>query len=171
VHATVTLLPIGAGDERTDWKIGAMRIPVALDDVKLTAAVSSDKPAYEPREPVTVTIDVKDKGQPVAGAEIALAVVDEGILRMTNFHAADPSTALRPGQPLRFDVSDSRDNLAALLDHARPPATAPATAPRPPRTPARTSSRPPTGSPTCAPTATAAPPPTSPCPTTSRAFA
>ncbi len=119
VHATVTLLPIGAGDERTDWKIGAMRIPVALDDVKLTAAVSSDKPAYEPREPVSITIDVKDKGQPVAGAEIALAVVDEGILRMTNFHAADPSTALRPGQPLRFDVSDSRDNLAALLDHAQ----------------------------------------------------
>lgn len=119
VHATVTLLPIGAGDERTDWKIGALRIPVALDDVKLTAAVASDKPAYEPREPVTVTIDVKDKGQPVAGAEVALAVVDEGILRMTNFRAADPSTALRPGQPLRFDVSDSRDNLAALLDHAK----------------------------------------------------
>lgn len=119
VHATVTLLPIGAGDERTDWKIGAIRIPVALDDVKLSATVASDKAAYEPREPVSVTIDIKDNGRPVAGAEVALAVVDEGILRMTNFHAADPSTALRPGQPLRFDVSDSRDRLAALLDHAQ----------------------------------------------------
>ena len=119
VHATVTLLPIGAGEERTDWKIGAIRIPVALDNVKLAATVASDKAAYEPREPVSVTIDVKDNGKPVAGAEVALAVVDEGILRMTNFHAADPSTALRPGQPLRFDVSDSRDRLAALLDHAQ----------------------------------------------------
>lgn len=119
VHATVTVLPIGAGDERTDWKIGAIRLPVALDNVKLSAAIASDKAAYEPREPVSITIDVKDNGQPVAGAEVALAVVDEGVLRMTNFHAADPATALRPGQPLRFDVSDSRDRLAALLDHAQ----------------------------------------------------
>jgi len=119
VHATVTVLPIGAGDERTDWKIGAIRLPVALDDVRLAATVASDKAAYEPREPVTVTIDVKDKGQPIAGAEVALAVVDEGILRMTNFHAEDPSKSLRPGQPLRFDVSDSRDRLAALLDHSQ----------------------------------------------------
>jgi hypothetical protein len=119
VHATVTLLPIGAGDERTDWKIGALRIPVTLDDVRLTAGVKSDRDTYEPREPVTVTIDVADKGAPVAGAEVALAVVDEGILRMTNFHAADPATALRPGQPLHFEISDSRDRLAALLEHSQ----------------------------------------------------
>ena len=119
VHATVTLLPIGGGEERTDWKIGAIRIPVAMDDVRLQAEVRSDKPTYEPREEVTVTIDVKEKGKAVAGAEIALAVVDEGILRMTNFHAADPATALRPGQPLRFEVSDTRDRLAALLSHSQ----------------------------------------------------
>lgn len=119
VHATVTVLPIGAGDERTDWKIGAIRLPVALDDVRLAATVKSDKDSYEPREPVSITIDVKDGNKPVAGAEVALAVVDEGILRMTNFHAEDPSKALRPGQPLRFDVSDSRDRLAALLDHSQ----------------------------------------------------
>jgi uncharacterized protein YfaS (alpha-2-macroglobulin family) len=119
VHATVTLLPIGGGDERTDWKIGALRIPVALDDVRLSAVVKSDREVYEPREEVTVTIEVKDKGKAVAGAEIALAVVDEGILRMTNFHAADPANALRPGQPLRFEVSDTRDRLAALLEHSK----------------------------------------------------
>jgi uncharacterized protein YfaS (alpha-2-macroglobulin family) len=38
---------------------------------------------------------------------------------MTNFHAADPPTALRPGQPLRFEVSDTRDRLAALLEHSK----------------------------------------------------
>ena len=119
VHATVTLLPIGGGDARTDWKIGALRIPVALDDVRLTASVRSDRDTYEPREPVTVTIDVKDRGVAVANAEIALAVVDEGILRMTNFHATDPATALRPGQPLRFQVGDTRDALAALLNHSQ----------------------------------------------------
>ena len=119
VHATVTLLPIVGGDQRTDWKIGALRIPVALDDVRLTASVRSDRDTYEPREPVTITIDVKDKGVAVPGAEVALAVVDEGILRMTNFHATDPATALRPGQPLRFQVGDTRDALAALLNHSQ----------------------------------------------------
>ncbi len=119
VHATVTLLPIGGGDQRTEWKIGALRIPVALDDVRLNATVRSDRVVYEPREPVTVTIDVKHKGAAVANAEVALAVVDEGILRMTNFHAADPATALRPGQPLRFQVGDTRDALAALLNHSQ----------------------------------------------------
>jgi uncharacterized protein YfaS (alpha-2-macroglobulin family) len=119
VHATITLLPIGGGDERTDWKIGAIRLPVAMDDVRLSADVRSDRTTYEPGEQVTVTIDVKDGKQAIAGAEIALAVVDEGILRMTNFHAADPAVALRPGQPLRFSVSDTRDRLAALLEHSQ----------------------------------------------------
>lgn len=121
VHATVTLLPIGGGEERTDWKIGAIRLPVAMDDVRLSAELRSDKPTYEPREEVTITIDVKDGRKAVADAEIALAVVDEGILRMTNFHAADPAAALRPGQPLRFAVSDTRDRLAALLQHSQTP--------------------------------------------------
>jgi uncharacterized protein YfaS (alpha-2-macroglobulin family) len=112
VHATVTLLPIGHGDQRTDWKIGALRIPVSLEDVRLHATVTSDKPTYEPREKVQITVALDHKGKPVAGAEVALAVVDEGVLRMTNFHAEDPTTALRPGIPLGFEVSDSRDLLA-----------------------------------------------------------
>ncbi|MDC0718709.1 alpha-2-macroglobulin family protein [Nannocystis bainbridge] len=119
VHATVTLLPIGSGDERTDWKIGVARIPVTFDDVRLAATVASDKATYEPREEVEITVDVDHKGKPVAGAEVALAVVDEGVLRMTNFHAEDPAAALRPGQPLAFEVSDSRDLLAALLKHSQ----------------------------------------------------
>lgn len=119
VHATVTLLPIDAGEQRTEWKLGALRIPVALDDVRLQTTVKSDREVYEPREEVEISVDVVDKGRPVAGAEVALAVVDEGVLRMTNFHAADPVTELRPGQPLSFEVSDSRDRLAALLKHSQ----------------------------------------------------
>src|SRR5690606_23001883 len=105
--------------ERTDWKIGALRIPVTLDDVRLHATVTSDRATYEPGQEISITVDVDHKGAPVAGAEVALAVVDEGILRMTNFHAEDPAAALRPGQPLDFEVSDSRDLLAALLKHSQ----------------------------------------------------
>jgi uncharacterized protein YfaS (alpha-2-macroglobulin family) len=121
VHATVTLLPIGAGEERTDWKIGALRIPVSFDDVRLKASVTSDRDTYEPGEEVAITVAVDHQGKPVAGAEVALAVVDEGILRLTNFHAEDPVAALRPGQPLTFEAGDTRDLLASLLKHSHTP--------------------------------------------------
>ena len=116
VHAVVTLLPIDGGpDARADWKIGGLRIPVSAAEGRLAVAVASDRPAYEPGEEATITVQVKDGDRPRAGAEIALAVVDEGILRLTNHHAPDPVKALRPGLPLRFEVSDTRAGLANLL--------------------------------------------------------
>ncbi|MCA9662688.1 MAG: hypothetical protein KC486_30390, partial [Myxococcales bacterium] len=116
LHAVVTILPIDApAESKADWKIGAIRLPVSFDDVRLSVAVASDKSSYEPGDKATITVKVDENGKPRAGAEIALAVVDEGILRMTNFHAADPVKELRPGLPLRFEVSDTRNGLAALL--------------------------------------------------------
>ncbi|HGG56309.1 MAG TPA: hypothetical protein ENK31_00760, partial [Nannocystis exedens] len=116
IHAVVTLLPIDApAESKAEWKIGAVRLPVSLEGVGLNVDVTSDKDSYEPGQEAQITIKVADGATPRAGAEIALAVVDEGILRMTNFHAANPVKALRPGMPLRFEVSDTRNGLASLL--------------------------------------------------------
>ncbi|MCB9704356.1 MAG: hypothetical protein H6711_20885 [Myxococcales bacterium] len=116
LHAVVTLLPIDApAESKAEWKIGAIRLPVSLADASLGVALRSDRESYEPGEKATITVEVKDGKRPREGAEIALAVVDEGILRLTNFHAADPVKALRPGMPLRFEVADSRNALATLL--------------------------------------------------------
>ncbi|HGG56578.1 MAG TPA: hypothetical protein ENK31_02150, partial [Nannocystis exedens] len=116
IHAVVTLLPIDApAESKAEWKIGALRLPVSLEGVSLNVDVTSDKDSYEPGQEAQITIKVADGNTPRAGAEIALAIVDEGILRMTNFHAANPVKALRPGMPLRFEVSDTRNGLASLL--------------------------------------------------------
>ncbi|MCA9714833.1 MAG: hypothetical protein KC468_09120, partial [Myxococcales bacterium] len=116
VHATVTLLPRGAeDDDRVDWKVGAVRIPVSMDDARLALDVKTDKEAYEPGETVTIDLSLRDHGSGVGGGEIALAVVDEGVLRMTNHHAPDPVTKMRPGQPLNFEAEDTREALAAFL--------------------------------------------------------
>lgn len=116
LHAVVTLLPIDApAESKAEWKIGALRMPVSLKDVSLAVDVTSDKESYEPGDEAKITIKVMDGDKPRQGAEIALAVVDEGILRMTNFHAADPVKELRPGMPLRFEVGDTRNGLASLL--------------------------------------------------------
>ena len=119
VHATVTLLPIGAkGEGVADYRIGAVRIPVALEGARLEVALKSDKGAYEPGQDAEITVDVRDDGKPEAHAEIALAVVDEGVLRLTNFHAIDPVPLLHPGRALSFQVRDSRRGLAELFERS-----------------------------------------------------
>ncbi|MEM9453961.1 MAG: MG2 domain-containing protein [Myxococcota bacterium] len=115
-HATITLLPRGAkGDARVDWKLGAVRLPVSLEDTRLDVTVASDRDRYEPGESVDVVVDVSRGGVAVPNAEVALAVVDEGVLRLTNFHAADPVPLLYPGQGLELWVDDSRRLLAEQL--------------------------------------------------------
>lgn len=115
-HATITLLPRGAeGESRVDWKLGAVRLPVSLDDTRLDVVVESDRDRYEPGESVDVVVDVSRAGKAVANAEVALAVVDEGVLRLTDFHATDPVPQLYPGQGLDLWVDDSRRLLAEQL--------------------------------------------------------
>lgn len=118
-HAAVTLLPIGEpGAASADYKVGAVRLPVSLAGARLDLAVRTDRPTYEPGEEAEITLDLKDGNAPVEGAEIALAVVDEGVLRLTDFHPPDPVLALRPGRPLRFHLRDSREGLAELLERS-----------------------------------------------------
>src|SRR5690606_31498314 len=116
-HATVTILPLerAEGQARVDWKLGAIRLPVELPDARLDVVVASDRDHYAPGDEVDVVVDVTRGGAAVAGAEVALAVVDEGVLRLTDFHAPDPVPLLDPGQGLQLWVDDSRRLLAEQL--------------------------------------------------------
>lgn len=122
VHATLTLLPIGAeGLAAADWRFGAVRVPVSLEDKRLVVAVASDRERYQPGEAVEITVDVSQAGTPVAGAEVALFVVDEGVLRLTNHHAPDPVNALFEGPALRYAIADTRRALAEMLARSQVP--------------------------------------------------
>jgi uncharacterized protein YfaS (alpha-2-macroglobulin family) len=122
VHAVVTLLPIGGkGAAIADYKVAAARLPVSFEAARLDVAIASGKRSYTPGEEAEITIEVKDGGKPEANAEIALAVVDEGVLRMTGFHPPDPVQALRPGRALSFRLRDSRSGLAELLEQSHTP--------------------------------------------------
>lgn len=116
-HATITLLPRDGsraleGDARVDWKLGAIRLPVDIEGNRLDVTVASDRDHYGPGDQVDVVVDVSRGGTAVANAEVALAVVDEGVLRLTNFHAVDPVPELYPGQGLELWVDDTRRLLA-----------------------------------------------------------
>ena len=116
---TVTLLPRDVvGEELAQWKFGAVKLPVSLKDARLDVAVTADAKAYEPRQRAEIEVAVTRNGSPVAGAEVALAVVDEGVLRLTNYRAPDPTTALRPGAGLHFSIADTRTELAEMLQRS-----------------------------------------------------
>ncbi|MEM6292218.1 MAG: alpha-2-macroglobulin family protein [Myxococcota bacterium] len=119
VHASVTFLPRDVrGEQLAQWKFGAVRLPVSLEGVKLDVAVRSNEDHYEPRDQANLTVAVTHGGAPVAGAEVAFAVVDEGVLRLTNHRAPDPAKALRPGAAFRFSIADTRTELAELLERS-----------------------------------------------------
>ncbi|MDB4947197.1 MAG: hypothetical protein JWP97_6731 [Labilithrix sp.] len=116
-HAVVTLLPINGGPEAT-YRIGAMRIPVTLDGSRLTVQVTSSKPRYDAKDSAEITVQVMRGNEPVENADVTLAVVDDGVLRLTNFHAIDPTGALHPPRPLSFTAADSRALLFRRREQA-----------------------------------------------------
>lgn len=119
VHASITLLPIGAsGRDMASYRVGAIRLPVESKGTSLGVKVVSDRPQYRPGERATVTVEVSDGGKPEPHAEVALAVVDEGVLRLTDFHAVDPGGSLRPPMALAFDSFDSRNGLGRLFERS-----------------------------------------------------
>lgn len=119
MHAVVTLLPISPkGGTIADYRVGAARIPVSFEGVRLDLGIASAKKTYTPGEEAEITVEVKDGGKPEPNAEIALAVVDEGVLRMTNFRQPDPVQELRPGRALDFRLRDSRRSLSELVQQA-----------------------------------------------------
>jgi uncharacterized protein YfaS (alpha-2-macroglobulin family) len=119
LHASVTLLPIGAVDEEAvGYRIGALRLPVTVKGSRLDVAVTSKEPSYRPGAEADLELTVRDGARPEANAEVALAVVDEGVLRLTGFHALDPTSTLRPPLALDFEVSSSHASLAELLERS-----------------------------------------------------
>ena len=77
------------------FKLGVAALEVGIAEHRLQVSVTPDKPQYTIRQKATARVKVLKDGKPLAGAEIAFAAVDEGLL------------ALRP--------NDSWDLLHAMI--------------------------------------------------------
>jgi uncharacterized protein YfaS (alpha-2-macroglobulin family) len=65
------------------YKYGIAEIMVGSGEHQLAVTVSADKPSYAIRSKAKVTVQVMlPNGRPAAGAEVALAVVDEALLEL-----------------------------------------------------------------------------------------
>ena len=82
---------------RPAFASGAMNLSVPPYSRTLAVQVAPDVQELEPGGETTVRVQVKDAaGRPVAGAEVAVIVVDEAVLALTGYQLADPLAAFYP---------------------------------------------------------------------------
>lgn len=99
---------IETGDDpgRPNARIGLVKLNVEKKTKRLAVTVKADKKDYQPRETVNVSLEVKDStGKPASG-EVTLYVVDEAVLRLTNYAVPDPIASIYPERPLSMRLGE-----------------------------------------------------------------
>lgn len=77
--------------KRPAFASGTLNLSVPPLKRKLTVAATPRDKALEPGGETTVDIELRDAaGKPVAGGEVAVIVVDEAVLALSNYKLADP---------------------------------------------------------------------------------
>lgn len=95
-----------------EYKVGYCQLEVESKAKELTIAIKPDRDEVKPAEPVNVTATVTDfKGQPVAGSDVTLYAVDEGVLSLMKHETPDPSSFFHALFPLAIDNFTSFDDI------------------------------------------------------------
>ncbi|MEO8281465.1 MAG: alpha-2-macroglobulin family protein, partial [Ideonella sp.] len=67
---------------KPSFKFGVAALKIGIAAHELQVSVSADKPLYKVREKALVRVKVSQGGKPMAGAQVAFAAVDEGLLAL-----------------------------------------------------------------------------------------
>ncbi len=101
-------LETGDDPGRPAARVGLIKLNVERKTKRLAVTVKTDKAEYPPGQPVDVEVQVKDWQGKSTAAEVTLFVVDEAVLRLTDYETPDPISAsfaerglsVRMGEPL-----------------------------------------------------------------------
>lgn len=93
---------IETGDDpgRPNARIGFVKLAVEKKTKRLQVAVKTDKREYQPGQEVAVDVEVKDQGGKPVDGEVTLYVVDEAVLRLTDYKTPDPIASIFTERPL-----------------------------------------------------------------------
>jgi alpha-2-macroglobulin len=84
--------PVDGVPPRPAFATGAIDLPVPPTARTLDVAVEPAADAVEPGDDTSVTVRVTDAdGEPAAGADVAVVVVDEAVLALTGYELVDPT--------------------------------------------------------------------------------
>ena len=85
---------------RPAYAVGQLTLPIPPLARTMALEVTPQDTELEPGGVTTLDVKLVDAdGQPVAGAELAVVVVDEAILALTNYQLQDPMSTFYPSRP------------------------------------------------------------------------
>jgi uncharacterized protein YfaS (alpha-2-macroglobulin family) len=97
---------------RPAFASGQLNLKIPPLQRTLSLQVTPDQSALEPGSETTLNVTVKDsKGLPMADAELAVVVVDESILALTNYQLSDPLSVFYAERPQYLSSIYSRANI------------------------------------------------------------
>ncbi|HSM57907.1 MAG TPA: alpha-2-macroglobulin family protein [Candidatus Sulfomarinibacteraceae bacterium] len=104
--------PLPDAPPRPAFASGSLNLEISKRSRTLDVSAAPQASELEPGGETTVDVTVTGPdGQPVAGAEVALVVVDEAILALTNYQLADPLNAFYQDRPSFVESTYGRESI------------------------------------------------------------
>jgi len=101
------------------FKLGIAALKVGLDAHRLQVSVSTDKPQYAVRQTAKARIKVLHEGKPLAGAEVAFAAVDEGLLALHANESWDLLGAMLRPRALGVETATGQSEIIGRRHYGR----------------------------------------------------
>lgn len=99
-------------DKMPEYKLGYCQLEVESHAKELTVTINSSKPEVKPAESFAVAATITDyKGKAIAGSEVTLYAVDEGVLSLMDHKTPNPSEFFHAPMPLAINNYTSFDDL------------------------------------------------------------
>ncbi|MBX7116370.1 MAG: alpha-2-macroglobulin [Myxococcaceae bacterium] len=107
-------LETGDDPGRPAARVGLIKLNVERKTKRLSVTVKTDKAEYQPGQPVDVEVQVKDWQGKATPAEVTLFVVDEAVLRLTDYKTPDPMNSLFAERGLSVRMGEPLLNLVRM---------------------------------------------------------
>jgi hypothetical protein len=101
------------------FKFGVASLTVGLAEQRLDVKVTPDKAQYGVRETVKTVVRVSQGGKPLAGAEVAFAAVDEGLLALAGNESWDLLEGLWRPRPWSVETATALGEVIGRRHHGR----------------------------------------------------
>lgn len=101
------------------FKLGAAELRVGAAEHRLDVKVQPAQAQYAVRETVRTTVTVRRNGQPAAGAEVAFAAVDEGLLALQPNRSWNLLEAMMQPHPWGVDTATAQGEIIGRRHYGR----------------------------------------------------
>ena len=108
--------PKGADVGVPAFRFGATELKIDPEARRLAVKLSPDATDKRPGQEISVGVDVRDRQNKAARAEVTLYAVDEGVLSLIGYETPDPLRVLSEPRPLRVGTMETREALARTFN-------------------------------------------------------